>query len=118
MLTEPQPHELYPPAHDPVRCRWCRTPIALTAIGWTHLDEYRALSSWLCPVPYLHLAEPQAQQPVTASEPTAQHRAARTAEAHPSPRRRPTPIPPRKESPEAPAEWPPPVGESAWWEQH
>jgi hypothetical protein len=112
MLTEPPSDQ-----ESPVPCRWCSLPIVFTEAGWTHLDQYHRLAGWLCPLPHMHLAEPQEQQaarsqpkhtgPVHASEAPADQL---------KPRRRPTSIPPRKNPTEAPTEWPPSEGNPMWWE--
>lgn len=112
MLTEPPSDQ-----QSPMPCRWCSLPIVFTEAGWTHLDEYHRLAGWLCPLPHMHLAEPQEQQAGHSHpEHPGRPQAPEVPAAQPEPRRRPIPISPRKNPTEAPTEWPPREGNPTWWE--
>jgi len=50
--------EQQPPA-EPVRCAVCTGPIVDTPVGWTHMDIRGVLIGWLCPMPYMSLAQPR-----------------------------------------------------------
>ncbi|MGH3735680.1 MAG: hypothetical protein ACRDT6_08665 [Micromonosporaceae bacterium] len=114
-MTEPTAPPLEPFV-EPVPCGTCGGPIVNSVLGWLHVTEHGVpATGWLCPVPHMHLAEPDflAAPDVSTGRETA-----------PSPpKRMPTPIPPRKDvgraasSPQAapPAQWPP-LQDGEWWQ--
>lgn len=115
-MTEPHPPELEP-FGEAVACGTCGGPIVNSVLGWLHVTEHGVpATGWLCPLPHMHLAEPDFLAAPDAP-------ADRDTAPAPPPRRMPTPIPPRKNvgraesSPQAapPAQWPPLEG-GQWWQ--
>jgi len=112
-MTEPLPPRVEPQG-EPLPCRTCGGRIINTILGWIHLEEHDITATgWLCPQPHMHLAEPDflAETPEDDHAPPA------------TPKRVPTPVPPRRElgqaesspKPAAPAHWPP-LRDEQWWE--
>lgn len=118
-----------PPAGSPRpesgrHCVHCGRPVVPDDIvpgRFRHIDRYGVPAGWLCPLPHMTLAEPGPEQPAPGvpqprSEPQPESgRHSPPADAPPT-RRRPTPITPREDRPDAPPEWPLPPGDTPWWE--
>lgn len=119
-------------------CRYCGVRIIPDEIPdlFRHINDQGTPTGWLCPPPHMTLARPLPAQagpavppptqpaPVNLPQPPPDQVAAShtsLAMAQPAvpaepPTRRTTPIPVRKQRPDAPADWPPQLGDTAWWE--